>query len=526
MLRKPLLTAVAFTIATLNVNIALAEPVVLRSNDGSTSITGELVSFEDGTYTVQTVLGQMQLSAARVSCEGADCPDLSVDVGEVDFAITGANTIGDELIPLLLEGFATTINAEADILTSADSTIKYATLIDDQGFGEPFAVVMVESSETPAAFNDLLDGSAQIGMADRRIDRTEARALRSAGAGSMIDFNQERIIAVDSLLVLVEESNPITELTIEQLALIYSGQITNWRDVGGLDMAINVYSFPEESGTETTFSDRILHPRNLHTKSDANFVENHIDMSRAVVNDPAGIGYAGFAFQRGAKSLDLISECGIIGSPNEFSAKTEEYPLARRLYLYNRADTMTDQSQEFLDYVTSAEADGLVSKSGFINLSVTRRLQDERSLHLREYIRNTSDQFEVALMSQLLVEMLDWDRLSTTFRFPSGSTALDNKAQRDLERLISFLENQPDGTQVAVVGFTDDRGPFTANQSLSEVRASSVISIIESFAGNRIDGIEMMPLGFGEVSPADCNETDYGRATNRRVEIWVRNSAL
>ena len=127
-------------------------------------------------------------------------------------------------------------------------------------------------------------------------------------------------------------------------------------------------------------------------------------------------------------------------------------------------------------------------------------------------------------MRQLLIEMMDWDRLSTTFRFASGSTALDSKAQRDLERLVTFIEPLPAGSQIAVVGYTDDRGPFSANQALSETRASHIVDVIKNFAGDRISDIEIKSMGFGEIAPADCNETSSGRTTNRRVEIWIRDS--
>ena len=521
---KLMLAATAITMSTLVAMPAFAQDVVLETNDGSTTISGKLMSFEDGFYTIKTALGNMRLSAERVSCDGDACPNLGVSDEEVDFSIRGTNTIGDELMPLLIEGFAGIINAESDIVTTGDSSVKIATLIADQGYGDAFASVLIESSSSQDAFSTLVDGSAEIGMADRRITRDEARALRSAGAGSMVDLSHERVIAVDSILVLVEENNPVNSLSIDQLADIFSGKTTNWKDVGGPDLTINVFSFPEGSGTEGAFADRILHDRDSDIKTDANFVNSHIDMSRSIVNDPAAIGYASYAFQRGAKSLNLISECGIRSRPDAFSAKTEEYPLQRRLYVYNRGDATSDRAQEFLDFVTTESADGLVAKSGFINLAVDRQPQEAGSDRVRALIRDTSDQFEAALMRQLLIEMMDWDRLSTTFRFASGSTALDSKAQRDLERLVTFIEPLPAGTQIAVVGYTDDRGPFSANQALSETRAAHIVQVIKSFAGDRLGDIDITSMGFGEISPADCNETSTGRTTNRRVEIWIRDS--
>lgn len=513
----------AATIAAISAGSALAQSVVLKANDGSVDVTGELISFEDGFYTIQTLLGQMRMSASRVSCQGDACPQDVASVAETDFSITGSDTIGDELMPLLLEGFATVIDAESDIITSSDARIKVATLVGEQGFGDPFASIKVESSGSSAGFDDLLASTSEISMASRRIRPAEARALRDAGAGSMIDINQEHVIAVDSLLLVVAQSNPVDTLSIEQIAGIFSGQITNWSEVGGANLPINVYVREDGSGTRTTFEDRMLAPLNLTTSASATVLSTNVEMSRSVSDDPGSIGYAGYSFQRGAKSLNIVSECGIRTRPDAFSAKTEEYPLQRRLYVYNRVDNVSEHAQQFIDYATTDAADGLVSKSGFIDLSVVRQPQSNAGGRMRGLIRSTTDGYEVALMRQLLVEMLDWDRLSTTFRFSSGSTKLDTKAQRDMERLVAYVESQPSGTQIAVVGYTDDVGPFGANQTLSEERAADVAAIISEFAGARLEGTNVTSMGFGELSPADCNETDSGREINRRVEIWIKS---
>lgn len=511
------------TIAAFSAGSAFAQTVVLKANDGSVDVTGELISFEDGFYTIQTLLGQMRMSASRVSCDGDACPQSVVEVAATDFTISGSGTIGDELMPLLLEGFASEINAEANIVTSGDAGIKVATLVGDQGFGDPFAAILVASSGASEGFDDLLEGVSEIGMSSRRILPVEARALRDAGAGSMIDIKQEHVVAVDSLLLIVSQENPIDTLSVEQVAGIYSGQITNWSEVGGANLPISVYAREEGSGTRSTFESRMLAPLELTTRLDATIIDTNVDMSRSVVEDPGGIGYAGYAFQRGAKSLNLISECGIRTRPDGFSAKTEEYPLQRRLYVYNRADNVSESAQQFIDYMTTDAADGLVSKSGFIDLSIERQPQSNAGGRMRGLIRSATDQYEVSLMRQLLVEMLDWDRLSTTFRFSSGSNRMDAKAQRDMERLVAFLETQPTGTEIAVVGYTDNVGPFGANQELSESRASDVADIFIDYAGDRLAGVSVTSMGFGELSPADCNETDSGREINRRVEIWIKN---
>ena len=226
----------------------------------------------------------------------------------------------------------------------------------------------------------------------------------------------------------------------------------------------------------------------------------------------------------GAKPLDLVNRCGITSSPNAFSAKTEEYPLNRRLYLYSRADNLTVEAQDFLDFAISEGADGVVAKSGFINLGIERIAQDTTGGRMRDLIQNTTDPFELGLMREMLVEMLQWDRLSTTFRFASGSSVMDGKAQLDLKRLVNYLKTLPSGSQVAIVGFTDSDGAFEANRALSVGRALGVAEAIDLAAGSELSGIDFVAKGYGELSPTACNDTQLGKAINRRVEVWVRKT--
>ncbi len=518
---RKLSTAAIFATSMLAATFASAQNVVLKANDGSVDVSGELVSFEDGFYTIRTQLGQMRMSAARVSCQGDACPQL--ESAQTDFVITGSDTVGDELMPLMLEGFAASLDAEANIITSSNASVKTANLVGDQGFGEQLASILIESTGSSSAFTALLERAAEIGMSSRRIRPDEARALRADDAGNMVSVDQEHVIGVDSLLVLVNPNNPVDTLSLDQISEIYAGLITNWSEVGGPDLAIQVFTREEGSGTLTTFTERTVEPRDLSVTSSATIVLDNIEMARAVVDTPGAIGYAGVAFQRGAKSLNIITECEIRTRPDAFSAKTEEYPFQRRLYVYNRADTLSETGQALVDFMTSSAADGVIEKSGFINLGVVRQSQDNVGGRMRGLIRSTSDGYEVSLMRQLLVELLDWDRLSTTFRFSSGSTKLSNKALADLERLLNYLDTEDAGVEIALVAFTDNVGPFESNQTLSEQRAEEVADALVAAAGGRLDNIDITTLGFGPLSPAACNDSDEGRAINRRVEVWIRN---
>lgn len=519
--RKTLLCGATILSAMLMPSMLTAEQVTLKSADGTVNLVGEFIEFKDDNYIIRTDLGDLRISAARVRCEGAACP--SFDVAAADVEIAGSDTLALGMMPLLISGFAAAIDAEAELRNTGVPGQTLASIVGDSGYGDELGTYLVTSTSTEDAFDALMNGEAKIGLASRRIQPSEARELKADGAGNMIRPNQERVVAVDSLVVITHPSNPVGEIAIEDLRKIYSGEISNWSELGGPDLEINIVGINEGDTTREFFDNRVL--GDGATSIVSTVVADDQEMAAAVNGDPGAVGYVGYAFQRGAKALTLVNECGIPTVPDAFSAKTEEYPLGRRMYLYNRADRIDDAAQSFLDYAISAEADGVVAKSGFIDLGIARRPQTMDGGRANMLLSSGSDAFEAGVMREMVSEMVDYDRLSTTFRFRTGSSRMDEKAQLDMRRLINFLEDMPEGTQVKFVGFTDDDGAFEANRALSETRAAEVMEQIQEAAEDRLAQIDFETLGFGEIAPSACNVTNEGKAINRRVEVWINQSA-
>ncbi|MDP5086335.1 MAG: OmpA family protein, partial [Yoonia sp.] len=104
-----------------------------------------------------------------------------------------------------------------------------------------------------------------------------------------------------------------------------------------------------------------------------------------------------------------------------------------------------------------------------------------------------------------------------------GSAQLDARGLTDKARLVDYLANQPAGSEVLIVGFTDSVGEFDSNLNLSRQRAGQVAEEIADFAGSRLAKVAISSIGFGEIAPVNCNEEEDGRRINRRVEVWVKS---
>lgn len=519
----PRMLGVMTLAALLAAGGAQAQQVTLQSSDGTVNMTGDFLDFQDNAYIIQTALGQLRVSASRVSCIGAACPDLGTS--EADIAMVGADSIGLGLMPLVIEGYAGERDAAATISNTGSQGEIIADLVGEQGFGDDLVSIRVASSTTGAGFEALRTGSAEIAMADRRIEPDEARALRDAGAGNMIDPRQEHIIAIDSLIIITHPDNPIPALDVRALFGIYSGQISNWSQIGGPNLPVQVVIRDVGADRRGTFQARLFGDNPISLTPNATVVPTSSDVSLFVNANPGAIGVVGYAFQRGAKAVNIVNQCGITMSPDAFSAKTEEYALQRRLFVYTREDGVSPQTQDFIDFVTSPAADPVIRKAGFIGFSVDRREQSFDDARARALLDPNVDPFEGGFMRQMLSQMVDFDRLSTTFRFRTGSAQLDERGQIDKERLVEYLETQPAGTEVLFVGFTDSVGEFSGNLDLSQRRAAQVASEVQSFAGNRLQGIGISSVGYSEIAPSGCNADEEGRRINRRVEVWIKSPA-
>lgn len=513
------LRALAVAGALFAPTFAFAADVTLKSSDGTVNIVGEFLSFDENAYFIRTGLGELRISAERVRCEGAACPVF--ETATADVVIAGSDTVGLGMMPLLLEGYAAFQDAEAVMTSTSTAGEIIAEMTGDQGFGDPMGSFLVSSTASGDAFSKLLNKESEIGMAARRIKPAEARALKKAGAGNMISPSQEHIVAVDSLVVIVHPENPVQELSIEQVADVFSGKITNWKDLGGADAPITLFDRQVGSGTRSVFQGAVNSGEEVAIAASATVMDDNTKMATAVNSDPHAIGYVSYAFQRGAKPLPLVNECGIRMTPDAFSARTEEYALQRRIYLYNREDAISDTSQSFIDFTRSADADDVIQKAGFISLGIDQVKQPLDGSRARALLGTEADAYEGGVMREMLGMMVDYDRLSSTFRFRTGSSRLDERAKLDMARLTDFLETVDDGTEVLFVGFTDNVGAFGSNRELSQRRAQQVMEELADAGGERLANVKMASAGYGEVAPSACNSSENGRGINRRVEVWI-----
>lgn len=494
--------------------------VVLRSKDGTVEVAGKLVEFADDTYLIETTaMGLLRVSVSDVDCTGAACP--AIKVWEPRFGIHGSRTIGTALIPNLLRGYAQAIGAGFELIESGDPDIRTARLTNPDGTLR--VEVDLQSKGSGTAFPALADGTAAIGVADRRLDDGDLDPLAAGGVPDLRDTPQETVLGVDGLVVVVHKDNPVRNLSTLDLARIYSGEITNWQELGGGDVPITVHGWDRNSDSRRIFLDTIVIPNGRQEKADVVVNNSYSGLVDAVRADRGGIGYVGRSFATDIKHVEIREDCGLLSPPSDFRMKMEGYALSYRLYAYTRPDEIHPEARAFLDWVLTDAAQPVIADTGFVDRSLERMRLEDMGMALIHTAAVEPD-FDGEQYSQMMRELRQADRLSVSFRFRFASDQLDDESARALEALALRIEaGEFDGHEVLLVGFADAIGARSRNTNLAQRRAEAVREILaSSLKPQTLESLKLIPLSFGELLPLSCNDSDLGRERNRRVEVWIR----
>ena len=208
----------------------------------------------------------------------------------------------------------------------------------------------------------LIDGTTDIAMASRDL-KTEEK-LKFSEAKKEIE---EVVIAFDALTVIVNPANGVSKLTREQLEKIFTGEIKNWKDVGGADEKIVAYSRESSSGTYEFFKEEVMAKKNYAT--DVLSLPATGAIVQAVGQTKGAIGYIGLAYEtKEVKQLAVSYDQGkTFVEPSIASAKDKSYPISRPLfYMYDKTNAAKVKS--IIDYALSDAGQKTVSDIGYIPL--------------------------------------------------------------------------------------------------------------------------------------------------------------
>lgn len=216
---------------------------------------------------------------------------------------------------------------------------------------------MEEHGDIKVTYNPTGSSSGIQAVAESRCDI--GLASRDLKEEEMADL-QGTVVAIDGIGIIVNTENPVADLTIEQIGMIYSGKIDNWKEVGGNDAPIVCIGREAASGTRDGFEevtgtkDKCKYSQELTSTG---------DVVQTISGNPNAIGYASVA-----SANDMVKMVSVEGvSPTTETIQNGKYKIQRNFVLVTKKETPLSQAaQEFFDFATSPQADSLITEAGAV----------------------------------------------------------------------------------------------------------------------------------------------------------------
>ena len=246
-----------------------------------------------------------------------------------NLVIKGSDTLGAKMVPQLAEAFKAKLKAE----------------------GREIAFeIAAEGSSTGVA--SVIDATAEIGMSSRDPKEKEIAQAKTKG----VDM-KALTVGKDGIAIIVNEANPLESISLEEIELIFSGDVTDWSAISMEAGTISAYTRNTSSGTYAVFQKMGMHSRDYGSETQK--MAGNEQIASEVAKNPFGIGYVGLAY---------INTPGIKVLPVEgINPDAPDYPLARPLYyLIDGNATLSANANDFIGFTMSPEGQAIVSQVHFL----------------------------------------------------------------------------------------------------------------------------------------------------------------
>lgn len=509
--------------------------VTLRMKGGGFEISGELKGADGVRYVVKSLTqGTLTLDANRFDCVGDAClkrmaiatdPNPSLldrprAAAPETLVVVGSGSVATVVMPELIRGYASAIGAgTTQIGSQKPEEVRFR--LSDSRKAELANIDVVRAAST-SGLSTVDRGTAAIAMVDRAFAPTDAGAVPPAMRTAKPP-RQEQVLALDATVVAVAPTNPLAALSVEQMALVFSGRITDWAELGQPSRAIKLYGPSSESSSYQAFAADVLLARKLAFSALMTEQASDAEVASAVAADPDAIGLTSLSAIGQATAIGLDTTCGWTTRPTGFAIKSGEYPFGRQISLVANQVIPFAAARGLLRYAASKDAQAVISDTQLLDQNVEWLPFSEQSGRMATAVSAPARDFDLGAMRELMADITDAARLSLAVRFLDGGVTLDARAQRDIARLAALVADpQMAGKTVYLIGYTSSGSKFDVAQRVSLKRSAAVRAALITAGGAGLDKVRIIPRGYGTLAAIGCNSNATGQLLNRRVEIWVK----
>jgi phosphate transport system substrate-binding protein len=219
----------------------------------------------------------------------------------------------------------------------------------------PDVRISVAGTGSGDGIRSLIDGTADIGNSSRDLKSREQRLAQKKGVKLT-----KHVVALDCIVPVVHQSNPLQNITIGQLRAIYTGQVRNWKQIGGTERQLVVISRDSSSGTFEVWNKVVL-GEEMRVRPDAQLQASNGAVAQAVAGNRYAIGYIGIGYLN--QQVKPLSVGGVAASPE--TAQSGAYPIARGLNMFT-LERASMAVQSFVKFVLGPEGQKIAALEGFV----------------------------------------------------------------------------------------------------------------------------------------------------------------
>ncbi|GHH60162.1 hypothetical protein GCM10009090_35200 [[Pseudomonas] boreopolis] len=411
--------------------------------------------------------------------------------------IHGSNTIGERLMPALVEDWLRSIGyGDLQRASPSAALTEIRAVRDGQSL-----LVQIDRRGSTHGLQALVQGQAELAMSTRPPNAAE----REAGwqLGDLSSPDQQFVLARNGARVLVAQDNPLRQLDLEQLRALLAGRVGNWKQLGGADRPLHLLCSDGGAGLADYLRQRV---GALERRACTRTLRDLRAVAAAVAADPQAIALVELATPAVAGTRALaVSDGGIAVRPDAVGVRSEDYPLVQRYTVYG-GQMMSALGRSLALYLLGPSAQRVVARQGFDAMTLPPPAGDAAPAAAAD------DAYGQAVAGAVRLP------LGVRFDLRSLSTMFEGGSAQDLDRLVAWMQQpQYRHRPLAVVGFAN---ADPANKLFPTIASNDRADIVAGYLAER--GIVVQRArGLGAVRPLAGASDPAARQRNERVEIWL-----
>ena len=485
---------------------AMAAPVELRSPDGFISINGEITSFDGNMITVATSVGDVRVPASEVTCHGETCPaGIARGLIEETITIAGINPANTAVVSNFLRT-TTASSSRSAFPGSVSLTNDAQNQIANVSFASSNS-----GSQSDVTITDVLETSS-------------LNTTRTPIDNWMGDPAPTQLLAIKALSVVVSPGTGVDSVSVQQLAQIYAGEITNWSEIGGIDSNITPIQAAEGTRLHADVQASVLTPAGKPTSPTIFTMADAGTILKSLQAIPGAISIVPSEMTDVTNTLHVSNGCGVTSQATDFAVRAGDYPLTLSTLAVYEGELQTNVMHAAFDKAATQAGQTVDPTNGYASHVLMSLPNEDKNWRVANIMSQQVSDTQKQAAIDLIQLLFDARQLSATFADGALTQTQGAWTRAHFIRLRdAVMAGEMDGQDVVFVGF-DGHPDETQALAVSQTAAENILIAFTAFAPNAAnrEGVSFVAKGHGKLAPVGCFNNGAVPQSGNRIEVWVR----